>query len=224
MKQEALYTFLCKWLSEEKIKRFDEVVSQRTRHIVLVAEDIYQTQNTSALMRTAECCGIQDFHIVENQNSFSLNKRVVKGASDWLTLHRYNSHSDNSVECFSQLKQQGYKIVVTTPHDADFELENLPVDDKLAIVMGTELTGTSPVANAMADVRVSIPMVGFTESMNVSVAGALMSYHLLQRLRMSTIEWKLSPEEQLELKINWAKKSIQSSKQLLELFEKGELN
>ena len=224
MKQEDLYTFLCTWMTPGKIQKFEKIAALRTRHLVLVAEDIYQSQNASALLRTAECCGIQDVYVIENNNSFELKKRVVKGAADWLTIHRYNDGLNNSQRCFDELKAKGYKIAVTSPHEDDYTLSNIPLDHRLAVVMGSELKGASGTALKCADYTVTIPMSGFTESLNVSVATGLVLYEMGRRLRSSKLDWQLSFEEQLELKINWAKKSIQSSAKLLELFERGEFS
>lgn len=221
---ERLYHILSEHLTERKRNLFDAVVNQRTRHLTLVMEDIYQTHNSSAIVRSMESWGIQDIYSIENRNSFHLHRRIARGAYDWLTLHQYNEHKNNTAACIADLKQKGYRIVATTLHDQAKSLEDLDITEKTAIVMGTELTGVSDEIKQLADDAVMIPMYGFTESLNVSVASAVIMQHLMQKLRQSTIAWQLSDEEKLELKIQWAKRSIKWSQHLIDLYESNEFD
>lgn len=221
--QKDIYNFLCRFLSPAKIELFDRVAKERTRHITLVAEDIYQTQNTSAMLRSADCYGVQDVHIIENEHSFQLNSRIAKGAGQWLTLHRYTDAANNTAKCIDRLRSMDYRIVATSPHAGAVPVEKLSIKNKTAIIIGTELTGVSSVALDSADESVSIPTYGFTESLNASVASAILLCRLRETLLSSGINWQLGDDEKLELKIEWAKRSVQSSQGLLEMFESGEL-
>ena len=218
---EALYNYLCSFLHERKKELFDRIAANRTRHITVVLEDMYQSQNASAVMRTAEACGIQDVYVIENKNAFMVRKRISKGSSLWLTLHRFNSTEDNTVKCFEALKEKNYRIVITSSHDSDLPLEKLDVSEKTAIVFGTELLGISEKAKKLADASVTIPMHGFTESLNVSSAAAIVLHYLNSKLHNSNVNWQLSEKHQLDLKLEWAKKSVEVSDQLIELFESG---
>jgi tRNA (guanosine-2'-O-)-methyltransferase len=220
---EALYNILCEHLTERKRALFDSVVNHRTRHLTLVMEDVYQTHNTSAIVRSMESWGIQDLYAIENRNSFNLHRRIARGAYDWLTLHQYNDHKNNTTACVEDLKKKGYRIVATALHENAIPLTELDITEKTAIVMGTEITGVSDTMKEMADANVVIPMYGFTESLNVSVASAVIMQHLAHKMRNSDIQWQLSDEEKLALKIEWARRSIYWSDHIVEMYEKGEI-
>jgi tRNA (guanosine-2'-O-)-methyltransferase len=220
---QKLYAMLCEHLSPRKVELFDHVAALRTRHVTIVMENIYQAQNSSALLRSAESFGIQDLHIIENEHGFQHHRRIAKGAQDWLTLHRYNASSNNTSDCIQLLKKKGYRIAVTALHHDSTSIHELDISHKTALVLGTELTGASQEALAQADVLVQIPMAGFTESMNVAGAGAVIMENLTHRLRNSSYPWQLSPEEQLQLKIQWARKTITWSDYLIQMFESGEI-
>lgn len=219
---QSLYRFLSTHLSERKRLVFDEVASRRTRHFALVMEDIYQTQNASAILRSAESWGIQDIHVIENDHAFNFHRRISKGAYDWLTIHRYAEASNNTTTCIHSLREKGYRIAITDLNPEAHSPETLPIDAPLAIVLGTEPSGVSDEMRSAADYRIYIPMQGFTESLNVSVAAGVLVYVLMQRLRSSGWKWSLNDEEQLELKIQWARQSIAWSDTLLDLYESGE--
>lgn len=220
---EGLYKVLSEHLTPRKRELFDSIASLRTRHLTLVLEDVYQAHNSSAVLRSMESWGIQDIYAIENTNAFHMHRRIAKGAFDWLTVHRYHEHKNNTQACIDDLKSRGYKVVATALHENAIPLEELEITDKTAIVMGTELSGVSQAILEQADVNVVIPMHGFTESLNVSVAASVIMQHLSNKLRKSNIPWQLSQEEQLELKIEWAKQSIHWSKHLVEMYENGEI-
>lgn len=219
----GLYQLLCHHLSPHKRETFDRIAAQRTRHMALVLEDIYQTHNASAILRSAECWGIQDVHVIENTHSFHFHHRISKGAFDWLSVHRYTDHQDNTARCIAQLKSRGYRIVSTTVDPEAATPGSLDIERPFALVMGTELTGISDTMRQASDALVHIPTLGFTESLNVSVATAVLLHELSNRLRASCVRWQLSEAEQLELKIEWARKSIAWSDHLVGLYESGEL-
>jgi tRNA (guanosine-2'-O-)-methyltransferase len=220
---EGLYTVLSEHLTPRKRELFDSIASLRTRHLTLVLEDVYQAQNSSAVLRSMESWGIQDIYAIENSNTFLMHRRIAKGAFDWLTVHRFHEHKNNTLACMADLKSKGYKVVATALHKNAIPLEQLDITQKTAIVMGTELSGVSDAILEQADENVVIPMHGFTESLNVSVAASVIMQHLSNKLRKSNIPWQLTEEEQLELKIEWAKQSIHWSKHLVEMYENGEI-
>jgi len=209
--KQKLLEFLMTFISENKKNKFTEFIQYRTRHITIVLEDIYQPHNASAVLRSCDCFGIQDVHIIENSNAYEVNPDVALGSSKWLTLHKYNGDTNNTPKCISALKNQGYKIVATSPHKDDFTPDTLPLDQKTALVFGTELLGLTGTVIESADAFIRIPMVGFTESLNISVSAALLLFTLSQRLRKSEIEWKLTNEEELEIKLQWAKNVVKKS-------------
>ena len=220
---EGLYKVLSEHLTPRKRELFDSIASLRTRHLTLVLEDVYQAHNSSAVLRSMESWGIQDIYAIENTNPFHMHRRIAKGAFDWLTIHQFHEHKNNTLACIQDLKSKGYKVVATALHENAIPLEELDITQKTAIVMGTELSGVSNTILEQADENVVIPMHGFTESLNVSVAASVIMQHLSNKLRKSNIPWQLSQEEQLELKIEWAKQSIHWSKHLVEMYENREI-
>ncbi|MBX7124893.1 MAG: RNA methyltransferase [Cyclobacteriaceae bacterium] len=210
IRQAELIRFLGQYVTQHKRDFIDRVLAQRTKYVTLVLEDIYQSQNASAALRTCECLGVQDIHIIENTSTYGTNKKVLKGSHKWLTINRYKSKAGSSTEsCIRQLKETGYRIIATDPSPSGVSLEDLDVTHgKIAFVMGNEQHGTSPVVAQLADQFVYIPMFGFTESFNISVSAALCLSHTLRKVRSSAVDWKLTSQEQEDLRLAWYKKTI----------------
>lgn len=199
------------FITEKRFQKFNEVLNHRTRHLTVALEDIFQPHNASAVLRTCDCFGIQDVHIIENRNKYEVNPDVALGSNKWLDLVRYKGPDDNTVACLDRLKQKGYRIVATTPHRDGHTPETLPLDQKTALIFGTELDGLTPVALGLADDFISIPMVGFTESLNISVSAAIFIRALTTRLRNPGIAWQLSRPEKDRILFNWLRQSIKAS-------------
>lgn len=216
-----LLEYLMEFVTEERKKRFSDIIQYRTRHITVVLEDIYQPHNASAVLRTCDLNGIQDVHIIENKNVYDVNPEVALGSSKWLTLKKYNSQQNNTLDTLNSLKSQGYKIVATTPHKDSHNLDTLDLNDKVALVFGTELTGLSEVAIKNSDEYLKIPMHGFTESYNISVSAALCMFTLTQRMRKENIDWKLSESEYTDILLEWARNSLSRHESMEKHFLKG---
>lgn len=212
-KNQLLINHFSQFISDHKKTFLAKVLEQRTRYITVVLEDIFQSQNASAVVRTCECMGLQDVHIIENKSAYLVNKKVIKGANKWIDLIRYRSKDiNNAAECFKNLKERGYKILVTEPAADGNLIDEISVTDQpLAIVMGNELTGASKYALDHADVRVKIPMYGFTESLNISVSAAICLNTLLPKLRQSTASWQLTEQEKEEVRLQWYRKIVRRS-------------
>lgn len=221
---ERLYEILAEHLTDRKRQLFEKILNDRTRYLTLVLEDIYQAQNTSAIQRTAESWGVQDLHIIENNHYFKHHQRIAKGAGNWLTMHRYNTALNNSETCFKKLKDEGYQIAVTMLDETSISIYDLDLSKKTAVVLGTELTGASDVALKYADKKVIIPTYGFTESLNVGAAAAVITQTLVERIRREQRSWHLTEEEMLRLKIDWASQTIYWSKHIIEMYESGEIS
>ena len=216
--KQQLLSYLQEFISPNKKNKFETLILQRTRHLTIVLEDIYQPHNASAVLRSCDCFGIQDVHIIENMNKYEVNPDVALGSSKWLTLIKYQARENNTESCLKKLKSEGYRVIVTTPHENDFIPETLPLNQKTALVFGTELAGISKVATDLADGFVRIPMYGFTESFNISVSAALLLFALSERLRKSEIHWQLTEEEMLDIQIEWTKCVIKKADLLEKLF------
>ena len=211
--RRKLTDHLAGFATENRLARFEQVLSRRTRYITVALENVFQPHNASAVLRTMECFGIQDVHIIESEYPYRVNPEIALGAAQWLTLIRYSRFADNTTAAIDTLRKNGYRIVATTPHpdavsiDA-FDLEKGPA----AFFFGTELEGLSDTALEQADAYVRIPICGFTESFNVSVTAALATYPLAGKLRQSeSICWQLSEAEKEDLRFEWLKKSVRHS-------------
>ncbi|WP_075590249.1 TrmH family RNA methyltransferase [Labilibacter marinus] len=210
--KEELVKFLSEHVTENRNELFDKVLKDRTRYLTVVLEDIYQSHNASAVLRSCDCFGIQDVHIIENRNKYNINKDVALGSSKWLSLSKYNTEENNTRTALRKLKADGYRIVATTPHTNDIELYDFDVSaGKTAVVFGTELTGISDVVKEEADEFLRIPMYGFTESFNISVSAALVLQHLAHEIRNKNVSWELPIEDGLEIKRQWLNTTIKSA-------------
>jgi len=218
MDQQALYAYLSSFITEHKKQLFEENIRYRTRHLAVVLEDIYQPHNASAVIRSCDCFGIQDLHIIEERNPYKLNPDVALGSSKWVSMYRYAKRA----EAVAQLKAQGYRLVGTTPR-AEHSIHDLPLTDKVALVFGTELTGMSEAMVHDLDESVRIPMYGFTESFNISVSVAISLNTLVHRLHGSEVHWQLSEQEQLEVKLDWVRRTLRNHEMLEKRFtDKGQ--
>jgi len=232
-----LIDHLSGFVSENRLAGFQRVLGERTRYITVLLEDIYQAQNASAVLRTCECVGVQDVHIVEEQNEYEINPDVSVGSNLWLGIHHYNSGVALDSEFHNRkpdrkggvhitraihtLKEQGYRIVATSPHKEGQTPENFDLEKgKAAFMFGTELEGLTDQALKMADEYIQIPMVGFTESYNISVSAAVIMYTLRKRLEQSSIKWRIDQEEQAHILLDWLRGSIKMGQQIENKFRK----
>lgn len=210
--KKNLINYLSEFVTPNKLEKMEEALNKRTRSVTPVLEDVYQAHNMSAAVRSAEGFGVQDIHIIEQRNPLAFNLGISKGASNWMTLHRYNKKNENnSAACFDALRKQGYWIVATSPHATAYNLHELPIDKKIALVFGTEETGITDYTRDNADASVVIPMYGFTESFNISVSVALGLYDLTTRIRASNIDWQLTADEKLDIQLEWLREVIRGA-------------
>ena len=221
--KEKLILYLEQFVTERRLNLISKVLAQRTRYLTVVLEDIFQPHNASAVLRSCDCFGIQDVHIIENRNTYRVNNDVALGSNKWLTLYKYNKEENNTIPALEKLRKQGYRIVATTPHANgiapwDYDLKK----GKTALIFGTELGGLTDCATNLADEFLTIPMVGFTESLNISVTVAILLYQLTGRLRKSDVPWKLSETETLQLKLQWLKNSISRSDSIEKSFTENQ--
>ncbi|MDR1553304.1 MAG: RNA methyltransferase [Prevotellaceae bacterium] len=215
----SLNRYLEQFASDERIDLLRQKLLQRTRYICVCLEDIFQSQNASAALRTCEAFGIQDVHIIEDKNKYQINPMVVKGSVKWLTLHKYNS-SAPSYDAVCHLKNQGYRIVATSPYGNNTALEDFDIaKGKTAIFFGTEYSGISDTVRKNADEFITIPMFGFVESFNISVSAAIILHHLTMKLRKSEISWQLNEDEQNQIMLQWLRATIRNSDKIIELYE-----
>ena len=217
-KKTNLLTYLEGFVTEKRKDLFKKILQDRTRHFTVVLEDIYQQHNSSAVIRSCDIFGIQDVHIIENKYNSKVSRHVAKGAQKWLSFHQYNEDKNNTIDCLEKLKNDGYQIIATTPHNDSCILHDFDISKKSAFVFGVEKAGVSDDVMKNADGFLKIPMVGFTESLNISVAAAIILENLTFKLRNSSVDWKLTNEEQKILYASWIEKTIKNVDEIKERF------
>lgn len=216
MIDEDLLTYLEDYLTDKRKDLFRSVLNERTRHFTVVLEDIYQAHNASAVLRTCDIFGIQDTYTIENMYVNRVSRHVAKGSQKWLNINRYKEDTNNTKACLSDLKCKGYQIIGTTPHNDSCMLSDFDVTKKSAFVFGVEKEGISEYVKEQADGFLKIPMFGFTESLNISVAVAIILQDVTTRLRKTDINWQLSNKEKQILYADWVEKTIKNVSKIKE--------
>ncbi|TRX41429.1 TrmH family RNA methyltransferase [Flavobacterium restrictum] len=206
--------FLENILTDNRKEKFLKVLQNRTKHFTIAVEDIFQMHNTSAVMRSCEIFGIQELNVIEQRYGKSIDKEIAMGAQKWVDINTF----DSITTCIDSLKNKGYQIIATTPHEKDCLLEDFDITKPSALFFGTERDGLSQEILQKADGFLKIPMVGFTESLNISVSAAIIIQNLTSRLRNSTIDWHLSEDEIVAKRLSWAKNSIKDIKRIEERY------
>ena len=202
--------FLENILTDNRKAKFLKVLENRTKHFTVVVEDVFQMHNASAVMRSCEVFGIQELNVIEERYGKSIDKEIAMGAQKWVDINKF----DNVSHCVETLKNKGYQIIATTPHEDDCLLDDFDISKPCALFFGTERDGLSEEVLQKADGFLKIPMAGFTESLNISVSAAIIIQNLTNRLRKSDLDWHLSEEEILEKRLAWAKSSIKDIKRI----------
>ena len=215
MNQSKLLAYLENFITETRKNRFAEIIANRTNHFTVAIEDVFQMHNTSAVIRSCEVFGVQQAHLIEQRFGKRLDAKIAMGAQKWVDTFRY----ENTQNCIDSLREKGYQIVATTPHNDAFLLSDFDISKKSAFFFGTEKAGLSKLVLDQADTYLKIPMVGFTESLNISVCAAIILQQLTEKLRKSDVAWQLTEDEKKTIRIEWTKKSIRSIDYILKQFE-----
>ena len=204
MNNKALLEYLEGFITENRREGFKRVLQNRTKHFTVAIEDVYQLHNTSAVMRSCEVFGIQELNVIEQKFGKRIDKEIALGAQKWVDVNRFATIQT----CIDDLKGKGYQIIATTPHNDSCLLQDFDISKPSAIFFGTEKLGLSEEVMQQADGFLKIPMVGFTESLNISVSAAIIIQDITARLRRSNINWQLTEEELFEKQLDWTRKSI----------------
>ncbi|WP_299249183.1 RNA methyltransferase [uncultured Aquimarina sp.] len=214
MIDHKLLAYLESFLTPRRQSLYKKVIEQRTNYFTVAVEDVYQLHNTSAVIRSCDIFGIQNVHVIEEINAKRIDREIAMGAQKWVDINRYTT----TRECIASLKNEGYQIVATTPHDNSVELKDFDISKPSVFFFGQEQEGLSDAVLDAADVKLHIPMVGFTESLNISVSAAIILQHITSLLRNSDIDWQLSEEEKLEKRLDWSKKVIKSHEKIIKRY------
>jgi len=209
-----LFEYLQSYLTPRRKALFKQILSQRTYHFTVVTEDVYQLHNTSAVLRSCEVFGIQNMHVIEERLGKRVDREIAMGAQKWVTTHRHSKAED----CIQKLRKEGYQIVATTPHNGTVQLQDFDVHVKSAFFFGTEKEGISESILNQADCKLTIPMYGFTESLNISVSAAIILQTLVTKMRTEEVSWQLTEIEQRELEIAWTKGSIKNIEAIIQRY------
>lgn len=207
-----------KIITPNKIGLFEKIAPQRSRHIVVGLENIQQDHNASAIMRSMDCLGFQELHLIEKNNNYQFQRDIALGAARWLDVIQHQQEPEPVLDAISSLKTKGYKIVATSPHHKAQTPQDIDLSEPIALFFGAEKHGISAELEANADSFLHIPMHGFTESYNLSVSAAIVLNALRTRLETSEHEWLLSQEDQIALKIEWCERILNGGPQLAEKF------
>jgi tRNA (guanosine-2'-O-)-methyltransferase len=202
--------FLENILTDNRKEKFLKVLQERTNHFTVVVEDVFQMHNASAVMRSCEVFGVQNLNVIEQRYGKSIDKEIAMGAQKWVDINSFDSVGN----CMDTLKNKGYQIIATTPHTDDCLLDHFDISKPSAFCFGTEKEGLSEEIMQKADGFLKIPMVGFTESLNISVSAAIILQNLTNRLRNSDIPWQLTEAQVLEKRLDWTRKSIKDIKRI----------
>lgn len=223
--KNELLAYLDPMITDQRRAKLNAVLDQRTTHFCMAIEDLFYERNSGAIIRTADGYGVQNVHVIEPQNSFKskVTNIISKGTEKWISKTQHDNSVNGSLNCIHELRSQGYQIVATSPHANGHTIHDFDITKKSAFFLGSEKTGISPEVMEQADDFISMPIYGFTESYNVSVAAAILLHELMNRLKASNVKWQLSDTERNDLMLRWTVNSIVSSDLLAQRFfnEKG---
>ena len=195
-------------VTPERLQRIDEVVRNRTDELVLVLDRIADPHNSSAVLRSADAFGLQTVHVIVGEHGFRASRGVSKGTHRWLNVVRYRT----AEACVKRLKEDGYSIYVAAM-GAETSPEDLHATGRLAVVFGNEHRGASPETRSLADGTFAIPMRGFVESLNISVAAAITMQTLARDGRS-----RIQAARQDELRARFLMNSVKKADQVIEKF------
>lgn len=217
--KQKVFDYLLEFVTDNKKTKLKEISDNRTNHLTIILEDIKENKDASAVIRSCECFGINVINVIESNKKYKINHDVSMGSFKWLTVNRFNTNKS----CIEQLKRKNYKIVSTSPNQKYKSIYDLDLTQKTALFFGSEEDGLSEYILDKSDEIVTIPMSSYVESLNLSASAAITLYTLINKLRNSNINWKLSEEELLDLKLSWIRRILKSHELLEKLFHKKEL-
>jgi tRNA (guanosine-2'-O-)-methyltransferase len=204
---------LAPYLTAEREARIDAAVAGRTRAVAVVVEGVVDTGNIAAVMRTADGFGIQEFHVVDTAGHYKHSKRTAQGSEKWLDRRRWRRAAD----CVEYLRAGGYRIVAAHLDDAAVPIDAIDFTIPTAMVFGNELDGLSAEMVAAADVTTVIPISGFVQSFNLSVAAGVALYRArADRIARLGRHGDLSDEERLRMRAVFAMKSVKHHRPIIE--------
>ncbi|EKO3795370.1 tRNA (guanosine(18)-2'-O)-methyltransferase TrmH [Vibrio metschnikovii] len=156
----------------ERYQRIQDVLKARQTDLTVCLEEVHKPNNVSAVLRTADAVGLHQIHAVWPNEQMRTLSHTSAGARNWVEVQTHNS----TLEAVSHLKETGMQILVTNLSEHAIDFRAIDYTKPTAIIFGSEKSGISPQALQLADHDIVIPMVGMVQSLNVSVASALILY------------------------------------------------
>ena len=193
-------------LTSDRLDRLRDVLGKRVANVTVVLENLHKIHNLSAILRTCESFGIQEIHVVPQPGEGKVFRTVTQGCHRWLTIR----HHKTVGSCFSILREEGFRILAGGLGKKAVPLEQLNCAGKVALVFSNELEGASDEVQKQVDGFVAVPMAGFSQSLNVSVAAGIILYNVLRRKDLEGDIEKISGEKVEELLDLWTRKSVRN--------------
>jgi len=199
-------------LTDRRRREIEAVLDRRTLNVAVVTDGMVDLGNVSAIMRSAEAFGVQTVHAIDTSNAFKRSRRTTRGADKWLDLYRWKDpHS-----CFDILSRGGFRVVLADASPDAVPLSEADLTERVALVFGNERDGVSEVTSSLVDGSVRIPMSGFVESLNVSVAASIVLHEThRQRVERHGRNGDMSSEERARIRAVWYLKSVRESEAIV---------
>ena len=181
---EELMRRLSRNLVDERIQRIQSVVEARTYSVLPIVENLYDMGNLSAVIRSADAFGFGAVHSIHSDLTYKQSARTSGGSEKWLDARVWQASEGGKSatwHCLTSIKKAGYRVVVTHLRKGALEVSKIDWTQPTAFVLGNEKSGVTDEAVELADDCAIIPMTGFVESFNVSVAAALIMYTAQQQ-------------------------------------------
>lgn len=191
--------------TEQRLQRIISAVTKRQHSLTVVLENIHDPHNVSAILRTCDAVGVPKVSLLYNKEQFPRISRISSAsANKWVQRERFSSVED----CYSSLKKHGFKIYASALTNYSKDLFELDFTQRIAVVMGNEHRGVSPQAAELADEVFYIPMHGMVQSLNVSVATAVILYEIQRQRKLKGMynESELAREELDNIIDEWCSK------------------
>jgi tRNA (guanosine-2'-O-)-methyltransferase len=166
--------------TSRRIRRIEGVLRHRQPTLTVVLEDVHDPHNASAVLRSCDAVGVLDIHLVyvhDTPPRKALNRTTSASAAKWIQTHVYHSVE----ECYATLRASGFRIFAAALREDTTDLYALDLAAPTALVFGNEQRGVTEAAANLADGTMSIPMHGMVESLNISVACAVVLYEAMRQ-------------------------------------------
>jgi tRNA (guanosine-2'-O-)-methyltransferase len=204
---------LSEHLSDDRRAAIESVLDGRTENVAVVVEGMVDVGNVSAILRTADGFGIQRVHAIDSAGKYKRSKRTTRGADKWVDRYRWETTGG----CYEHLRADGYRIIAADVGEQAGPISELDLTDRCAIVFGNELEGLTEAARSGADALVTVPMEGFAESFNISVAAAIALYEIhRQRVGKYGTSGDLSDETRSRIRAVWYAKTVTNPRTVVE--------